>query len=233
MNSLPNGFNALVIGSSGGIGSALLSELQRSGHRGHVVGLSRSDPEGIDLTDENSLSSAAQNLRKACGDLHLIICATGVLGAGGTGPEKTVSDLDPERMAAIFAVNTLGPALLFKHFVPLLPASGKCVFAVLSARVGSIGDNRLGGWYSYRASKAALNQIVRSVSVEVARKRPEAVCLALHPGTIETPLTRPFARGRYTHSADDAAGNLLAVMDGATSADSGQFFDYDGKKIAW
>lgn len=233
MKSLPDGFNALVVGASGGIGSALLSELQRNGHHGHVAGLSRSDTSGVDLTDEETLSAAAEDLRKTCRDLHLIICATGVLGAAGAGPEKAVTDLDPERMAAIFAVNTIGPALLFKHFVPLLPASGKCVFAVLSARVGSIGDNRLGGWYSYRASKSALNQIVRSVSVEVARKRPEAVCLALHPGTIETPLTRPFARGRFTHTADEAARNLLTVMDGATSADSGQFFDYDGKKVAW
>lgn len=233
MKSLPNGFNALVVGASGGIGSALLAELKRGDHHGHVTGLSRSGPEAIDLTEESSLSAAAEDLRQICGDLHLIICATGVLGVGGAGPEKAVTDLDPGRMAAIFAVNTLGPALLFKHFVPLLPASGKCVFAVLSARVGSIGDNRLGGWYSYRASKAALNQIVRSVSVEVARKRPDAVCLALHPGTIETPLTRPFARGRFTHTADEAARNLLTVIDAATSADSGQFFDYDGKRIAW
>lgn len=233
MHSLPEGYNALVVGASGGIGSALLAELQRGGRHGHVAGLSRSGPEGVDLTDENTIAAAAEDLRQTCGDLHLIVCATGILGAGGAGPEKTVTDLDTDRMATIFAVNTLGPALLFKHFVPLLPASGKCIFAVLSARVGSIGDNRLGGWYSYRASKAALNQIVRSVSVEVARKRPDAVCLALHPGTIETPLTRPFARGRFTHTADEAARNLLTVIDIATSADSGQFFDYDGKRIAW
>ncbi|MCR9138344.1 MAG: SDR family NAD(P)-dependent oxidoreductase [Alphaproteobacteria bacterium] len=233
MRSLPDNFNALVVGSSGGIGAALTAELNAVASCGHVAGLSRSGPDPLELTDETTMVAAADRLRAAHGTIHLIICATGILSSGGAGPEKAVSDLDPERMAAVLAVNTIGPALLYKHFVPLLPASGKCVFAVLSARVGSISDNRLGGWYSYRASKAALNQIVRSVSVEVARKRPEAVCLALHPGTIETDLTRPFARGRYTHTATRSARNLLTVMDNMSASETGQFFAYDGSAIGW
>lgn len=233
MQSLPDNFNALVVGSSGGIGAALTAQLKATTNCGHVASLSRSGPGSFDLTDETTIEAAADRLRDVHGTLHLIICATGILSAGNTGPEKAVSELDPERMATVFAVNTVGPALLFKHFVPLLPLSGKCIFAVLSARVGSIADNRLGGWYAYRASKAALNQIVRSVSIEVARKRPEAVCLTLHPGTIETDLTRPFARGRFTHTATESARNLLTVMDQAASPETGQFFAYDGSPIYW
>ena len=183
--------------------------------------------------ESGSISAAAARLRQNHGSFQIIFCATGVLDIGGVGPEKALSDLDPLTMASAFAVNTIGPALLFKHFVPLLPASGKCVFAVLSARVGSIGDNRLGGWYSYRSSKAALNQLVKSASIEIARNRPDAICLALHPGTIETGLSRPHARGRFTHAPDQAAKNLLKVIDGVTPESTGGFMAYDGSVIPW
>jgi NAD(P)-dependent dehydrogenase (short-subunit alcohol dehydrogenase family) len=137
-------------------------------------------------------------------------------------------------MARAFAVNAIGPALLMKHFLPLLPRSGKCVFATLSARVGSIGDNRLGGWYSYRASKAALNQIVRTAAIELRRGRPDAICVALHPGTVATPLSARFAKsGLEVQSPDAAAMRILAVLDGLTAESSGDFFDQRAHSIPW
>jgi NAD(P)-dependent dehydrogenase (short-subunit alcohol dehydrogenase family) len=131
-------------------------------------------------------------------------------------------------------VNAIGPALLIKHFLPMLPRSGKCVFATLSARVGSIGDNRLGGWYSYRASKAALNQIVRTAAIELRRSRPDAICVALHPGTVATPLSARFAKsGLEVQSPDTAAMRILAVLDGLTAESSGEFLDQRARSIAW
>lgn len=164
---------------------------------------------------------------------HLIFDATGTLTIDGHGPEKSLAALDPGRMAKAFAINTIGPALLFKHFAPLLPIEGKSVFATLSARVGSISDNQLGGWYAYRASKAALNQIVKNAAIEIARKRPGAICLALHPGTVETSLSRSYSRNRYTHSPQEAAQQLLEVLDNATSDKTGTFLAYDGSPISW
>ena len=137
-------------------------------------------------------------------------------------------------MAEAFAINAIGPALLMKHFLPLLPRGGKSVFATLSARVGSIKDNRLGGWYSYRASKAALNQFVRTAAVELGRSHREALCVALHPGTVDTPLTSPFRKaGLEVQSPDTAAGRLLAVIDRLGPADSGGFFDHRGDDVPW
>ncbi len=233
MKSIAHNFNALVIGSNGGIGNALKAALEQNPSCANVVGLSRSVTADFDLRDEKTIESAAWRLSKQLGCFHLIVCATGILDVSGNGPEKSLAALDAGSMATAFAVNSIGPALLFKHLSPLLPVSGKCVFAVLSARIGSIGDNNLGGWYSYRASKAALNQIVKTASVEIARKRPEAVCLALHPGTIETKLTRKLARGRFTHDASDAAQNLLNVIDSTTPERSGAFLAYDGSVICW
>ena len=142
-----------------------------------------------------------------------------------------MASIDPQVMARVFAVNALGSALVLKHVSPKLTPSGRSVFATLSARLASIGDNGLGGWTSYRASKAALNQIIRCAAIELSRKRKQSVVVGLHPGTVETDMTRKFARGRYTASADEAAAQLLAVLDGLGPADSGGFFDYDGKTI--
>jgi NAD(P)-dependent dehydrogenase (short-subunit alcohol dehydrogenase family) len=160
--------------------------------------------------------------------------ATGFLHNAETRPERSLRDLSPEHMAKAFAVNAIGPALLLKHFVPLLPRTGKAVFAVLSARVGSIGDNRLGGWHSYRASKAALNQIVRTASIELARARPEAICVALHPGTVDTALSTPFAkRGLDVRAPGDAARQLVDVIAALTPRNNGAFLDYRGRELAW
>ena len=216
----------MIIGATGGIGAALTAAL--AGTPVHPLGRS-SDPP-IDLSDETSISTAAARLL-AHAPFGRIVVATGALTIEGTGPEKRLADLDPAVMARAFAINAIGPALLIKHFAALLPREGRSVFAVLSARVGSIGDNRLGGWYSYRASKAALNQVVRTAAVEVARRRPAAVLLALHPGTVRTGLSAPFTAADQAMTADDAARRLLTVMDAATQ--SGVFLDYDGAVVPW
>jgi NAD(P)-dependent dehydrogenase (short-subunit alcohol dehydrogenase family) len=218
---------ALVIGASGGIGGALVAALE---HRGvSVEGLSRRS-DGLDLTDELSIAAAVDRL---AAPFDLILDATGALEIGGCGPEKCIGAIDPGAMAAQFAVNAIGPALLLKHFHVLLPRAGRSVFATLSARVGSIGDNRLGGWISYRAAKAALNQIVRTSAIEIARKRPDAIVVALHPGTVRTPLTERHAGRHPTVSPEAAAANLLAVIDRLSPAETGGFFAWDGQPIPW
>ena len=194
------------------------------------MGLGRATQPALDLLDDGSIAEAANALRGA-GPFLRIIDATGALTIEGRGPEKRLQDLDAGGMARAFAINAIGPALLLKHFVDLLPRQGRCVFATLSARVGSIGDNRLGGWYSYRASKAALNQVLRTASIEVARRRPQAVLLALHPGTVRTGLSAAFTAGEQGFSPEAAAARLLEVMDGATV--SGSFLDHSGQPVPW
>ena len=217
---------ALILGDSGGIGAAVATSLRGRGW--NVTGLSRRD--GMDLTDEASVSRAAASLSGRRFDL--IFNATGALEIGGARPEKSLSAIDPAAMAAQFALKATGVALALKHFCPLL-ASGRSVFASLSARVGSIGDNRLGGWIGYRASKAAQNQILRTASVELARTRPGSIVVALHPGTVRTPLTAAWVGGRTTVSPQVAAEALLNVMAGLTANDSGSFFDATGKPVPW
>ena len=233
MRSLRNDFAALVIGSSGGIGAAVAEALAAMPNCSQVVELSRRNRSDFDLTDEASIAAIGAEWANEERRFDLIFDATGALSIEGRGPEKSLSAIDAHVMARAFAVNAIGPALLLKHFSPLLAENTKSVFATLSARVGSIGDNRLGGWYSYRASKAALNQLVKTASIEIARKLPEAACLALHPGTVETPLSQPFASGRYTHSPSEAARNLLDVIDRANPEQSGSLLAYDGSEIPW
>ena len=168
------------------------------------------------------------------GEVRLVIDATGFLHDEQQAPEKSWRQLDAGRLARAFALNAIGPALIMKHVLPLLPRSGKAVFATLSARVGSIGDNRLGGWYAYRASKAALNQLMRTAAVELTRRAPEALCVALHPGTVATSLSAPFAAtGLEVHTAAQAADHLLAVVDGLTADATGGFFDWRGQPVPW
>lgn len=163
----------------------------------------------------------------------MVVVASGLLHDGALQPEKSLRDLDPAAMARVFAVNSIGPILVAKHALRLMPRHGRSVIALLSARIGSISDNRLGGWYSYRASKAALNQLVRTLAIEAARTHPELVVVALHPGTVETRLSTPFRGSRATVSPDEAAANLLRVIQGLTPADSGGFFAWDGSPIAY
>lgn len=225
---------AVVIGARGGIGAGLMARLQASGAHAEVIGLSRQGEPGIDLTREESVAAAAAAVAARGLPLRLLVNAGGFLHGRGMMPEKGWSQIDPAHLAHAFAVNAVGPALLVKHFLPLLPAEGRSVFATLSARVGSIGDNRLGGWYAYRASKAAANQIVRTAAVELRRRRPQAICVALHPGTVATALSAPFARGGLeVQTADAAAGRLLDVIAGLGPAQSGGFFDHRGAAVPW
>lgn len=224
---------AIVFGAGGGIGGAVLERLRRDGRYRHVLGFSRRGDPPVDLTDEASLAAAAERVA-AAGRPTLILDATGFLHDDRQGPEKSWRDLDAERLARAFALNAIGPALLMKHLLPLLPRGERAVFATLSARVGSIGDNRLGGWYGYRASKAALNQFVRTAAIELARRHPLAICVALHPGTAATRLSAPFAAtGPTVQTADQAAERLLAVIDRLSPADSGGFFDHRGDPVPW
>ncbi len=215
---------ALVIGATGGIGAALAAAL---GADPAVDVRTLSRPE-IDLTNEASIATAAARIG---GPLHLIINAVGALHINGRAPEKRLTELDAPTLAAAFAVNAIGPALVLKHFAPLLPREGRSVFATLSARVGSIGDNGLGGWYGYRASKAALNQFVRTAAIEIARTRPGAVVLCLHPGTVKTRLSVPITGGSRGADPAVAAGQLLAVM--AAAQQTGAFLDQNGETVPW
>lgn len=220
---------AIVVGSSGGIGSALCEELGQQADFDEIIPLCR---PSLDLCDETSIARTAAAL--PAGSLRLIVNAAGLLHEGAQRPEKSLRHLDPDLLARSFAVNAIGPALLIKHFLPLMPRKGRVVFASLSARVGSIGDNRLGGWYGYRASKAALNQLVRTAAIEVARTHPEAICVALHPGTVATRLSAPFlSEGQSVLSAREAAEHLLAVIARLETSDSGSFIDWRGEPIPW
>jgi len=217
----------LVIGASGGIGAALVAEATRRG--GQVTALSRRD-DGLDVTDADSISRVMGGLN---GPFDAVLVATGGLEIKGRGPEKSLRALDPNALAAQFALNATGPALVLREAVRLLPREGRAVFAALSARVGSIGDNRAGGWYGYRAAKAALNQLLRSASVELARSHPDLIVAALHPGTVQTELTARYLGRHPAVTADQAARNLWAVIDGLTPAQSGGFYDWAGKDIPW
>ena len=225
---------AIVVGSSGGIGSALHERLSAQSRFGAVLGLGRRSSPPLDLTDEESIAGAARHVAGLGRDVRLIIDASGILHDDGLSAEKSWRDLDAAQMAKAFAVNAIGPALLMKHFLPLLPRQGRSVFATLSARVGSIGDNRLGGWYSYRASKAALNQFVRTAAIELGRRQPAALCVALHPGTVATSLSSPFVKaGLDVQTPDQAAGRLLDVIDRLPPGSSGGFFDHRGDPVPW
>lgn len=218
---------ALIIGASGGIGSALAQALRARGVA--VTGLSRRKT-GLDITDEDSVSAALGALEPG---FDLILVATGALVIDGAAPEKTLRRLTAQAMADQFALNCIGPSLALKHSLRLIPRNGRCVFAALSARVGSIGDNSLGGWYSYRTAKAALNQMIHTGAIELARSHPDAICVALHPGTVATPLTAAHAGNHPTVTPDQAAQNLLRVIAGLTPAQTGLFLDWKGERIAW
>ena len=217
---------ALVVGASGGIGAALVAALR---DRGEVVGLSRRD-DGLDITDEGSIARLIGGLE---GPFDLIVVATGALIIDGVGPEKTLKALSAQALAAQVAVNAIGPALVIKHALRLMPRDRVARLAVLSARVGSIGDNFLGGWYGYRAAKAALNQFLRTSAIEARRTHPQAVLVSLHPGTAETALAPSHRAGHPSVPAAEAAGTLLRVLEGLGPEDSGGFFDWKGDVVPW
>lgn len=230
---------AVVIGAGGGIGSALVMALDASSRYGRIHALSRRPPPDggcvvggiIDVTDEASIIRAAERIGPS---LDLVVVATGILHEDGRMPEKALRDLDGVALARMFEVNTIGPALALKHFAPLLAKERRAVIAAISARVGSVSDNRSGGWYGYRASKAGLNMLVKSAAIELRRTRPHALCVALHPGTVDTPLSAPF-QGRVPQeklfAPHRAARHLLDVLEGLDLASSGRIFGWDGSEI--
>jgi len=233
MASLRDNYRALVIGASGGIGGAIAQALETDPRCGGVIRLSRRDTPGFDVTHEASVAEAAQRIGTQVDGLDLIFNATGALTIEGVGPEKALKAIDPQAMLKQFALNAVGPALLLKHFAPLLPRDRRGIFGSLSARVGSIGDNHLGGWISYRAAKAAQNQIVRTAAIEIARTRPLAVISTLHPGTVETGLSVGYRGNHAAVPASEAAANLLGVLDALPPESTGGFFAYDGSAIEW
>ena len=227
---------AVVIGSGGGLGAALLTQLESDASYTQAIGLSRSTEVSVDYLDESSIAKAAESIATLCAtsgrELRLLVVATGFLHGDAGQPERSFTQLDAAYLSHVFQINTLGPALVMKHFLPLLPKTGRCAVGFISAKVGSIGDNALGGWYGYRASKAALNQLVKTASIELSRRNKDSICVSLHPGTVATALSEPFAKtGLNVRPASEAAADLLAVLAGLNPADTGCLIDYQGQKL--
>lgn len=230
---------AVVFGATGGIGSALVAALAARGWRvaagsrggGAIAGAE--SHFAFELGDEASIARTADALRED--PPRLAIVATGALTLpDGRGPEKSLRQLDAEALVEAFRINAVGPSLIAKHVLPLLPREGRSVFAALGARVGSIGDNRLGGWHGYRASKAALAMLIRNFAIEMARTHSDGVVVGLHPGTVATPLSAPFrgnAPGEGMLTPAQSAAHLLDVLDRLTPADSGSVFDWRGDRV--
>lgn len=219
--------SALVIGASGGIGAAVRDELSKRAYQ--VTTLSRST-NGLDVTDEASVEAALGTLD---GTFDLIFVATGALTPSGQAPEKAIKDVTEGALLAHFKVNAIGPILVLKHSLRLMPKDRRTVFAALSARVGSIGDNRLGGWHGYRASKAALNQFIHGASIELKRTHKQAIAVCLHPGTVATPFTEKYAARHTTTEPEQAAEQLIDVVEGLKPAQTGGFYDFAGLDIPW
>jgi NAD(P)-dependent dehydrogenase (short-subunit alcohol dehydrogenase family) len=231
MTSLPDGYRTLVLGAGGAIGSAFGDHLRADARCAQVTMLGRHTHPALDVASEASIAAAAQAVREAA-PFHLIVLATGILHASGIQPEKRLADLQAASMEAVLRINTIGPALVLRHFAPLLDRQ-RSVMALLSAKVGSIGDNRLGGWYGYRASKAALNMVVKTAAIEMRRTHPGAVLAALHPGTVKSALSRPFRGDEIGREPAVATREMLAALDALRAEDSGCFLAYDGQRLPW
>lgn len=230
LTSLGNGYKALVIGASGTLGQAFCQLLRADDNCASVRELSRSSTPALDLEDPRSIATAAEALADA-GPFQLILHTAGLLHRPGIAPEKSLNAIEADALQAVFQVNALGPALVLRHFLPLLDKQG--AMAMLSAKVGSIGDNRLGGWYAYRASKAALNMLIKTAAIELARSKPKARLLSLHPGTVISPLSQPFRGATAARPADLAAAQMLQVIDSLGPEHSGSFHAYDGQPLPW
>ncbi|NHK26699.1 SDR family NAD(P)-dependent oxidoreductase [Parvularcula flava] len=239
LSSFGDNITAVVFGAGGGIGSAFVRHLAAAGNVATVHAFSRRPAAssgkvrftGCDITDEEQVSAAAKAID---GPIQLCIIATGILHDDDIAPEKSNSALDATMMAEVLRINTIAPAIAARHFLPLLDRDRKSAIAALSARVGSIGDNRIGGWHSYRASKAALNQVIRTMSIELARKNRKALIVGLHPGTVDTGLSEPFQKNvpeGKLFSPDYSTGEMLNVLNGLGPDDSGWCFDYAGQRI--
>jgi len=226
---------AVIIGASGGIGAALEAALIEEATFEKVYGFarSRSGAQHLDLLDETSIAAAAAHVATGPAPT-LVIVATGLLHAGERGPEKAMREPDPAWLAETYAINAIGPALVAKHFLPIMPKTGRAVFAALSARVGSISDNKLGGWHGYRASKAALNMLMRGIAIEEKRRNDRTIVVTLHPGTVDTALSKPFqgnVQAGRLFTPDRAALQLLDTIEELKAPDSGKLFDFEGKEV--
>ncbi len=239
LDSFGSDVRAVVIGASGGIGSALVEQLAQASNVADIIALSRSGTDFsapnitqgfIDITDESSIADAATRATT----VDLVIVATGALhDEHGMAPEKSLRALNMEQLQRSFAINAIAPALIAKHFLPLLPRDRKSAFAAISARVSSISDNQLGGWYGYRASKTALNMMLKNAAIETARRNKQAVILGLHPGTVNTGLSKPY-QGQISHDVftpEESARYLLSVINSKNGQDSGKLFAWDGAEI--
>lgn len=231
MNSLSSGYRALVFGDTGALGQAFVSTLTSDPRCSVVKGFSRSSTPSLVLEDSNSLQACAESIAKE-GPFHLVIDATGALIVDDLGPEKRLDDINAQHLQRAMQVNAIGPAMLLKYFSPLLVSGERAIWAKLSARVGSIEDNRKGGWYGYRASKAALNMFLQTAAIEVTRRRPQAVIAALQPGTVRSRLSQPFV-GKDAMAPDEAAQRLLGVLDGLQPTGRAHFVDHAGQSIPW
>lgn len=253
--SFPQPLNALVIGASRGIGLGFVQALLRLPQSNLIYAacrrpeqatalhpLVRAHPQklrllALDVSREPDFAIAADTVQRETPQLHLLLNAAGVLHDGaGLKPERRIEELDPQGFLTNLAINALGPALAAKHFLPLLRHDQRAVFASLSARVGSIADNRLGGWYSYRAAKAAQNQFTRCFAIETSRRAPNLIVCALHPGTVNTDLSQPFSSdisADKLFTVERAVAQLMAVIDGLDRSRHGGFYAWDGSTIAW
>ena len=230
LNSFGSGYRALVIGASGTLGQAFSALLRADPNCASVRELSRTSSPSLDLEVPGSIAEAAKALADE-GPYQLILHTAGLLHRDGIAPEKSLAAIEADALQAVFQVNALGPALVLRHFLPLLDKQG--AMAMLSAKVGSIGDNRLGGWYAYRSSKAALNMLIKTAAIELARSKPRARLLALHPGTVISPLSQPFRGAAAARPAEQAAAEMLRVIDGLGAEHSGSFHAYDGQQLPW
>ena len=238
--------NIMVFGATGGIGQALTQNFAAMQNINTIFAISRTSNEygnpkicslQADIENEKDIIRIAKSIQSAVDELHIVLIATGILHVGDDiKPEISWRALNSETMEAVFRVNAIGPSIVAKHFLPLLSRDRKAVFAALSARVGSIEDNRLGGWYAYRASKAALNMLIKTLSIELARHNPFALCVGLHPGTVNTSLSKPY-QGSVSNvglfSVEISANHLLNVLNGLQPEHSGQVFAWDGKPIPY
>ncbi len=244
LQSFGQAINVAIVGTSGGIGSAFLRQLADDPSVNSILALSRSQPDvalpgvdtaSIDLDDPESIAAAVEYASSKA-PFDLLIIASGILHTESVQPEKAVNQLQYAAMSSVFAANTIGPAMLMAGFLPLMRRDRKSVIAAISARVGSIADNRLGGWVSYRASKAALNMVIKTFSIEQARKNRHCALVALQPGTVDTALSAPFnarVAADKLFSPDAAAEHLLAVIDDLEPADTGGFFAWDGSSVPY
>lgn len=246
--------NALIVGASQGIGLGFVKELLKRQDFSHIYATYRSQESArellnlaqiyplqltslqVDLTEESQLIEKVELIKSQITQLHLVINCVGILHEKGLQPEKSLRQINTDKLLQYFQINSIGSLLLAKHLLPLLRHDRPSILATISAKLGSIGDNRLGGWYGYRASKAALNMFMRTVAIEYARTTPKTIVVMLHPGTTDTRLSKPFQKNvppEKLFSVERTVNQLLSVIANLTETDTGQFFSWDGTRLPW